>query len=129
MFNSAWYYSLNQPVLTPPAWVFAPVWTILYISMLIALFLYTRKCVWQNKNWGYVLFFAQLFMNLIWSPIFFGLKNIGLALAVIITLDTLVLFTITEFFRISKSAGRTLIPYFVWILFATYLNWGIYILN
>ena len=125
----SWYSALIQPPLKPPAWLFAPVWTVLYITMAVSLFLYARKYTIKNKAWGYVLFFTQLLVNLAWSPAFFGLKNVGLALALIILLDILVLFNIMEFFKISKSAGRCLIPYFIWILFATYLNLGIFILN
>ena len=125
----SWYSALIQPPLKPPAWLFAPVWTVLYITMAVSLFLYARKYTIKNKAWGYVLFFTQLLVNLAWSPAFFGFKNVGLALALIILLDILVLFNIMEFFKISKSAGRCLIPYFIWILFATYLNLGIFILN
>lgn len=125
----SWYNTLNQPFLKPPAWLFAPVWTILYISMGVALFLYARKFTIKSKAWGYVLFFTQLLVNLAWTPAFFGIKNIGLALALIILLDILVLFNIIEFFKVSKSAARCLIPYFLWILFATYLNLSYFILN
>lgn len=129
MIDYSWYNALNQPLLKPPAWLFAPVWTILYISMGIALFLYARKFTIKSKAWGYVLFFTQLLVNLAWTPAFFGIKNIGLALALIILLDILVLFNIIEFFKVSKSAARCLIPYFLWILFATYLNLSYFILN
>lgn len=125
----SWYSALIQPPLKPPAWLFAPVWTVLYITMAVSLLLYARKYTIKSKAWGYVLFFTQLLVNLSWSPAFFGLKNIGLALALIILLDILVLLNILEFFKVSKSAGRCLIPYFIWILFATYLNLGIFILN
>ena len=129
MIDYSWYNALNQPLLKPPAWLFAPVWTILYISMGIALFLYARKFTIKSKAWGYVLFFTQLLVNLAWTPAFFWIKNIGLALALIILLDILVLFNIIEFFKVSKSAARCLIPYFLWILFATYLNLSYFILN
>lgn len=125
----SWYSTLIQPPLKPPAWIFAPVWTILYISMGVALFLYARKESAVSKAWGYVLFFTQLLVNLAWSPAFFGLKNIVLALVLIILLDILVLFNIIEFFKVSKSAARCLIPYFIWLIFATYLNIGIVVLN
>lgn len=125
----SWYSQLIQPPLKPPAWLFAPVWTILYISMGVALFLYARKYTIRSKAWGYVLFFTQLLVNLSWSPAFFGMKNIALALALIILLDILVLFNIIEFFKVSRSAARCLIPYFIWLIFATYLNLGIFILN
>ena len=128
MIDYSWYNALNQPLLKPPAWLFSPVWTILYISMGIALFLYARKFTIKSKAWGYVLFFTQLLVNLAWTPAFFGIKNIGLALALIILLDILVLFNIIEFFKVSKSAARCLIPYFLWILFATYLKLSYFIL-
>lgn len=129
MINYTWYQTLIKPPLAPPAWLFSPVWTLLYISIAIALFLYAKKNINKNKTWGYVLFFTQLLVNFTWTPTFFGLKNIGFALALIILLDILVLFNIIEFFKVSKTAGKFLIPYFVWILFATYLNFGYFVLN
>ncbi len=129
MYDFTWYQSLIKPPLAPPAWLFSPVWIILYISMGVALFLYAKKHSEKSKAWGYVLFFTQLLLNLAWTPAFFGVKNIALALAIVILLDILVLFNIIEFSKISKSAGRTLIPYLLWILFATYLNFGYLILN
>ena len=125
----SWYQTLIQPPLAPPAWLFAPVWTILYISMAVSLFFYARKAVLHSKTWGYVLFFTQLLVNFAWPPAFFLMKNITLALAIVILLDILVLFNIIEFFKISKTSARILIPYFIWILFATYLNFGILFLN
>ena len=129
MYDFTWYQSLIQPPLAPPAWIFGPVWTVLYISMAVALFLYARKFAYKKKAWGYVLFFTQLLVNFAWTPAFFGVKNIVLALAIIILLDILVLFTIFEFAKVSKTASRILIPYFIWILFATYLNFGYMFLN
>lgn len=129
MFDFNWYQSLNQPPLSPPGWIFSPVWIVLYIMMAISLFLYARKFAYKSKSWGYVLFFTQLLVNLAWTPTFFGLKNIGFALALLILLDCLVLFTIIEFAKASKSSAKLLIPYFVWIIFATYLNFGFFILN
>ena len=127
--NYTWYQTLIQPPLTPPGWIFAPVWTILYLMIFASFILYIRKCTKVNKTWGSVLFFTQLLINFTWSPVFFGLKNIGFALALIILLDILVLFNIIEFYRISKTSGKLLIPYLIWILFATYLNIGLFILN
>ena len=101
----SWYTTLIQPPLKPPAWLFAPVWTILYISMGVALFLYAKKRSDKSKAWGYVLFFTQLLVNLSWSPAFFGMKNIGLALALIILLDILVLFNIAEFSKKAADKG------------------------
>ena len=129
MFDYSWYSSLIQPPLAPPAWLFSPVWIILYISIIISLVFYIVKKTEQKKVWGYILFFTQILVNLAWTPAFFGVKNIGLALIIVILLDILVLFNIIEFSKISKIAGKILIPYFLWILFATYLNLGIFIMN
>ena len=129
MYDFTWYQSLIHPPLAPPAWIFSPVWTILYITMAASLFLYARKYAYKSKAWGYVLFFTQLFVNFAWTPAFFGMKNITLALAILILLDILVLFTIFEFAKVSKTASRLLISYFIWILFATYLNFGYLFLN
>ena len=121
MYDFTWYQSLIKPPLAPPAWLFSPVWIILYISIAISLFLYARKPSPKSKAWGYVLFFTQLLVNLAWTPAFFGIKNMTLALVIVILLDILVLFTIIEFSKTSKTAGKILIPYFIWILFATFL--------
>ncbi len=129
MLDLNWYNTLNHPPLTPPWWVFAPVWTFLYLTMLTALFLFVSKPSLEDKSWGYTLFFSQIGINLCWMPAFFYLKNPAFALVLIIVLDILVLLNIIAFYNVSKSSARTLIPYFIWILFATYLNVGIYVLN
>lgn len=129
MMNYTWYQTLNQPAFAPPAWIFAPMWTVLYISMLVALIFYAKSNKIYNKTWGYVLFFGQILVNLAWSPIFFGLQNLGLALAIVVLLDILVLWNIIVFYKNSKPAGLILVPYLIWILFATYLNFGYFVLN
>ena len=129
MMNYTWYQTLNQPAFAPPAWIFAPMWTVLYISMFVALVFYAKSNKIYNKTWGYVLFFGQILVNLAWSPIFFGLQNIGLALAIVVLLDILVLWNIIVFYKNSKPAGLILVPYLIWILFATYLNFGYFVLN
>ncbi|MBR2430520.1 tryptophan-rich sensory protein [bacterium] len=129
MIDYDWYKTLIQPSFQPPSWLFQPVWTILYILMSISLFIYIKEFSIKNKTWGYILFFVQLLLNFSWSPIFFMMKNITLALIIIILLDIVVLLNIIEFNKISKLASKLLIPYFIWIIFATYLNWGYLILN
>jgi len=129
MFDLSWYYTLNHPFLTPPAWIFPPVWAFLYLTLLIALLIYGFKKSQYNKTWGYILFFTQLGLNICWSPVFFHFHNIGLGLAIIVLLVVLTFWNIVEFLRVSKTAGIILIPYFLWISFATYLNAGIFILN
>ncbi len=122
MYDSNWYLSLNKPPLSPPSSVFVLVWSVLYILMFISLGLYITQDTQKSKIRGFIYFFIQLFFNAIWSPIFFILQNIGFALLVVIFLDIFVLMTIKEFYKISKISAYLLIPYLIWILFATYLN-------
>lgn len=129
MPDLSWYNTLIQPPLTPPWWVFAPAWSLLYTLMLVSLFLFSIKKTPCDKSWGYTLFFSQLGMNLCWTPVFFSFHNIGLALTIITVLDTFIILNIIAFFKVSKTSGLLLIPYFVWTLFATYLNAGIFVLN
>lgn len=124
-----WYTSLIKPPLTPPAWLFAPTWIILYLTILTSLVLYTTTKSRYSKCRGYIYFIVQMFLNLIWLPIFFVFKNVELALIGIIFLDGIVYFTIKEFRKVSKFASFALYPYFIWIIFATYLNLGLLILN
>ena len=128
MFKSVWYYNLTKPPLAPPDWIFPPVWSILYFSMLVALLLYLFKRA-QNKKSGSIYFIAQLILNFLWTPTFFYLQNIVLALIVIILLDIFVILTIKSFYKVSKISGLILIPYLIWILSATYLNIGYLVLN
>ncbi len=128
MFNSVWYNNLTKPLFSPPKFLFAPVWSILYLTIIISIILFFKEKN-EDKFFGYLYFSLQVFLNLIWSPIFFGLKNISLALLIIILLDIFVFLNIKEFYRISKISGLILIPYFIWILYATYLNFGYFVLN
>lgn len=128
MFKSVWYHNLIKPPLAPPDWIFPPVWLILYFTMLMALLLYIFKPA-KNKKLGYIYFIAQLIFNLLWTPSFFYLKNIVLALIVVIFLDIFVVLAVKSFYKVSKISGLILIPYLIWILFATYLNIGYFVLN
>ena len=128
MFQSAWYYNLIKPPFAPPDWIFPPVWSILYLTLFMALLLYVFKPS-QNKKSGYIYFTTQLILNLLWTPAFFYLKNIVLALIVIILLDIFVILTIKSFYKVLKISALILIPYLIWILFATYLNIGYLIFN
>lgn len=129
MFDSNWYDTLTKPLLNPPAWVFTPVWIILYITIFVALILYTIKFSSCSKFSGYIYFVVQMLLNLAWSPAFFYAHNIGLALVIIILLDIMVILMIAKFFSVSKLSGLILIPYLIWILFATYLNISFFIHN
>ncbi len=128
MFNSNWYNSLIKPPMAPPNSIFSPVWGVLYILMLVSLILYIKEQK-ANKLSGYIYFSIQLFLNIIWSPIFFGAESILGGLVVIILLDIFVILTIKKFYNVSKLSAILLIPYLIWILFATYLNIGYLILN
>lgn len=128
MFNSFWFNNLNKPFLSLPNEIFAPVWSVLYTLIFISLVFYVFKKE-TNKKQGYIYFFTQLILNLLWAPSFFIFKNISLALIIIIFLDIFVFLTIKKFYSVSKISGILLIPYFIWILFATYLNIGYLILN
>lgn len=129
MIDLTWYYTLNQPPLNPPAYIFAPAWAALYTMIFISLVIFAVKRTDESKALGYVLFFSQMILNLAWSPIFFVFHNIVLALAILILLDILVYYNIREFYLISKKSAYFLIPYFLWILYATYLNIGFFALN
>lgn len=122
------YFSLTKPYLTPPAWIFAPVWSFLYLTIAFSFVLYFLKKD-ENKGLGYLYFLVQMILNLIWTPVFFGTKNILLALIVIILMDVFIILTIKKFYEVRKFAGLILIPYLIWTLFATYLNFGYFILN
>ena len=118
-----WYAFLNKPVFSPPNWVFGPVWTILYT--LIGISLYK---IWIKKG-NLILFSFHLFLNAIWSPIFFGLKNLGLAFFVIILMDISLIVIIKNFYKLNKIASLMLIPYLLWISFASLLNYSVWKLN
>ena len=125
-----WYEQLAKPSLNPPSWVFGPVWTTLYVLMGIAAFL-----VWQqglNKKRvqiALIVFAGQLALNVVWSVLFFGLHNPGWALVDIVLLWFAILATIFAFAKVSRSASWLLIPYILWVSFAIYLNYSIFILN
>lgn len=123
-----WYPVLVKPALNPPAWVFGPVWTTLYLLMGISLWLVWKSNAIEKKR-AIVLFFVQLILNAIWSPIFFGAHAIGNALAIIVLLWAAIVLTILVFTKISKSTAWLLVPYILWVSFAAYLNYAIWVLN
>ncbi len=125
-----WYQFLEKPILNPPNWVFGPVWTLLYILMGVALFLVWKKG-WENKSvkLAMVLFFLQLGLNALWSILFFGFQNPFLAFVEIVILWLLIVITMENFYQISKLAMYLLIPYLLWVSFASYLNASIWLLN
>jgi tryptophan-rich sensory protein len=125
-----WYAGLVKPELNPPAWVFGPVWTTLYALMGISAFLIWHMG-WERKEVKMALgvFGIQLFLNVVWAIIFFGLQNPGWALVNIVLLWLAIVWTITIFYKISKPAAYLLVPYLLWVSFASYLNYSIWMLN
>ena len=115
---------LVKPALFPPDILFPIVWSILYLLMTISLFITTKK-----DDELYKIYFIQLFVNALWSPLFFGLKYYFIALLWLILLIVLVVIMIYKMMFKSKAAAYLQIPYLIWLLFATYLNLSIYLLN
>ncbi len=127
----SWYPTLEKPIFNPPNWIFMPVWTLLYILMAIAAGLVWDKIREQNEEVKKALLFfiIQLTLNAIWSYLFFGLKNTMLALVEIVLLWLFIYETYLKFVKINKTAGYLLIPYLIWVAFATILNASILWLN
>ena len=127
---SSWYASLNRPDLSPPNWIFGPVWTTLFALMGIAAYLVWKKGLERREvKIALAIFMAQLALNTLWSIIFFSLRYPGAAFAEIIVLWLAILGTIIAFARISKPAAWLLAPYILWVSFAAYLNYQLWILN
>lgn len=121
------FESVNKPALSPPGWLFPVVWTILYVLMGIASYLVlTSK---KESSTALTVYGIQLFFNFLWSIIFFNLRLYLLAFYWLILLWLLILKTITLFYRISKPAAALLLPYLLWVTFAGYLNFFIFLLN
>lgn len=127
-----WYAGLNKPFFSPPNFIFGPVWVLLYLLMGISLYL-----IWEVrdpkkralKKMGLQFFFAQLFFNLVWSVVFFGLQSPLLAFIVILILWGLIYKTIQVSQKLNKTAAALLYPYLAWVSFAAILNLAIVILN
>jgi tryptophan-rich sensory protein len=124
-----WYASLSRPDFAPPNWVFGPVWTALYALMGLAAFVVWRHQPSACRSGALRWYWYQLALNAAWSPIFFGLKNISLALGVIIALWFAIAVTTYRFSKVSALAAALLVPYLLWVSFALYLNYGFLMLN
>lgn len=125
-----WYVTLNKPSFNPPNWVFAPVWTSLYIMMGVAAGLvWTKGSEEQTTKKALGFFAVQLGLNALWTYLFFGLHNPLLALIEIILLWLMIFETYNLFKKIYKTAGLLMLPYLVWVSFATILNVSIWWLN
>ena len=127
---NTWYAQLQKPGFTPPDWVFGPAWTILYLLMAISVFLIWNKGLdYPKVKQSLGLFLIQLALNAIWTPLFFGFHLILPALIDIIILWFAILATILAFKRISLHASILLIPYLIWVGYATILNGSMWYLN
>ncbi len=124
-----WYATLVKPAWGPPAWVFGPVWTVLYALMAVAAWLVWKQGGWRAQSKPLGLFLAQWVLNAMWTPLFFGLHNAGLAFAEITVLWVTLAATLVAFWRVRKLAGVLLIPYLLWVSFAAALNFSIWQLN
>lgn len=124
-----WYKTLKKPLFTPPDHLFGPVWTILYILMGYSIWKIIITKTQGSKKTAYTMFSAQIFLNCIWSFLFFTIHNPQLALLDILVLWLLIIGTIVSFYKIAKPAAYALIPYLLWVSFAVYLNASFHILN
>ena len=126
---SGWYRTLKKPSFNPPNWIFAPVWTMLYILMGIAAWLVWKQPASQLRTYGLVWFLIQLGLNFFWSMIFFRWRAIAGALGEISILWLAILATMVLFWEVRPLAGWLMVPYLAWISFATALNLAIFRLN
>tara|TARA_B100000035_G_scaffold310845_1_gene319361 strand:+ start:34 stop:498 length:465 start_codon:yes stop_codon:yes gene_type:complete len=125
-FKEPWYSQLILPSFNPPSWVFGPVWTTLYIMMALAVWL-----IWKETFNKKILqiYYIHLFFNAIWSVIFFGFHNIGLALIDLIIILIFILILMKKYFILNKTSFYFMIPYFLWSTYALILNFYIFFLN
>ncbi len=124
------YKGINQPPLSPPGWIFPVVWTILYLLMGYAAYRITQSGADPKEiKKAQHIYWAQLVLNFLWSPVFFGLNRYMLAFLILVAMWMLIYLTMIRFSKLDKLAGDLLIPYLLWVTFAGYLNFGVYLLN
>ena len=127
---NSWFKMLNKPSFNPPSWVFAPVWTTLYIMMGISFYIiWSSHAKLEKRYTGYTYYWLQLVLNFLWSFLFFFYKRPDLALIDIVILFIMIASTIFSFRKVSKTAAWLLAPYLCWVAFATALNFEIWRLN
>lgn len=126
-----WYRALNKPWFNPPNWIFGPVWTFLYTAMAVAAWLVWRECAQTGVSmaWPLGLFMAQLVLNALWTPLFFGMHRLDLALVEILMLWVAIAATAAAFYPISKAAAWLFVPYLLWVGFASFLNATLWWMN
>lgn len=127
--DNGWYMALQKPSVTPPGWVFPVAWTSLYIllGLAVAMILHARGA--RGRGLALTLFAVQFALNLAWTPLFFGMHQVGTALIVIVAMLLLAIVTTVLFGRIRSLAAWLMVPYLVWISFAGVLTWRIGQLN
>ncbi len=124
-----WYESLRKPAWNPPASVFGPVWSLLYVLMAVAAWLVWREGGWKAQPRPLLLFLLQWLLNALWTPLFFGLHRPDLALVDILALWLALAATLLAFWRVRPAAGALLVPYLAWSSFAAVLNLALWRLN
>jgi tryptophan-rich sensory protein len=122
-----WYAGIEKPFFNPPAWIFGSVWTALYVMMSVAAWLAWKQAGWHSRP--IALWFGQIALNALWTPLFFGLHWLGIALLELAALWVLILLTLLAFRRVSRPAAWLLVPYFAWVSFAWVLNLSLWWLN
>ncbi|MFV0645394.1 MAG: TspO/MBR family protein [Sphingomonadaceae bacterium] len=127
--DNPWFESLAKPNIYPAPFVLPIVWILLYILMGLALTLICAAWGARGRLFAILAFALQFMLMLAWSPVFFGMHQMTMALGIIIALDLAVIVTIFLFWRIRSTAGALLLPYLIWLLFATMLNWQFVQLN
>lgn len=125
----AWQDTLSKPFFAPPNWVFGPAWTVLFAFMAIALFLVWRRWPAEGTKPAMGLFAIQLVLNVLWNYVFFGAHLIFGGLIEILVLLATIAATTVAFYRVDRRAAYLLVPYLLWVCFATLLNAGIWLLN
>ena len=124
-----WYAGIRKPSWNPPGWVFGPVWSALYTMMAVAAWL-----VWKRGGWGVqrrplAVFLVQWALNALWTPLFFGWHRPGWAFVEILLLWLAIIWTLREFWRVHRTAAMLLVPYLMWVTFASVLNGTLWWLN
>ena len=126
-FKGPWYSLINKPTFNPPSWVFAPVWTTLYLMMTIAIWIFWHS---RNRDMNTIyIYFIHIVFNTTWSIVFFGLHQIFLALVALIVLIFLIIILIQRFKRVNLLSYYLMIPYLLWTSYALFLNFNLMVLN
>ena len=126
-FKEPWYSLINKPSFNPPSWIFAPVWTILYLMMTIAIWLFWHS---KNKDMNTIyIYFIHIIFNTTWSVVFFGFHQIFYALLILLILTSLIAILIIRFRRVNITSFYLMIPYLLWCCFALILNFNLILLN